>query len=393
MKSKSPCLFGICRQHLYILFGVWLIVHIFLFYRFGIQDSFVDSQRYIAMGDHLLTEGNLEESFQVFYLIPVFVLALCRILFTDGVVAFVILQSMLSVLAAIALYKSAEKLYGSAGAGLFAALIYLLWIDSMQWNTAVMTESLAASLICMLIYSVTHFNGSRKDYVLLFLLTFLCILTRPTGVVIVTGSVIFLLTRHWPWLAARPLLKYAWLFVLAIVAFCGAYLMLNEWDFTDQYVRGNIVTYMDTIEGRPYYSDALRLDTSGLTLPDAGREPFEKIVLFVYHNPLHFIHAAALKVLYLISGVRPYFSFFHNFYTVVWLTCVYALFYWGLRNTKDKAVRNFCIAIVIANCLLVSVSAVDWDKRFFLPMQPGIVLLAAGGGSFYFRSLSARFLP
>ena len=230
-------------------------------------------------------------------------------------------------------------------------------------------------------------------FVLLFLLTFLCILTRPTGVVIVTGSVIFLLTRHWPWLAARPLLKYAWLFVLAIVAFCGAYLMLNEWDFTDQYVRGNIVTYMDTIEGRPYYSDALRLDTSGLTLPDAGREPFEKIVLFVYHNPLHFIHAAALKVLYLISGVRPYFSFFHNFYTVVWLTCVYALFYWGLRNTKDKAVRNFCIAIVIANCLLVSVSAVDWDKRFFLPMQPGIVLLAAGGGSFYFRSLSARFLP
>ena len=71
MKSKSPGLFGICRQHLYILFGVWLIVHIFLFYRFGIQDSFVDSQRYIAMGDHLLTEGNLEESFHVFYLIPV----------------------------------------------------------------------------------------------------------------------------------------------------------------------------------------------------------------------------------------------------------------------------------------------------------------------------------
>jgi hypothetical protein len=40
--------------------------------------------------------------------------------------------------------------------------------------------------------------------------------------------------------------------------------------------------------------------------------------------------------------------------------------------------------------MLVSVSAVDWDNRFFLPMQPGIVLLAGGGGGYLIRFFRAR---
>ena len=68
----------------------------------------------------------------------------------------------------------------------------------------------------------------------------------------------------------------------------------------------------------------------------------------------------------------------HNLYSVIWLSLIYVLYYFGYRRTKDTAVRNFTIAIVIANCFLIGIATVDWDNRFYLPMQPGIVLLAGG---------------
>jgi 4-amino-4-deoxy-L-arabinose transferase-like glycosyltransferase len=380
MKSKPFGLFRINKAHLYSLLLLWLGVHIFLFYIFGIRDYFVDSLRYIDMADYLLSHRSLEASYQVFYLIPISVLAIFRLVFGNGVLAFVLFQSMVSALAAIALYKSAATLYGNATARLCASFISLLWKDCIQWNTALMTESLAASLICMVIYCITHFRESLKSYIVLFLLILLCTLTRPTGVLIAFGTVVFLLTRYSPALAGRPCLRFFLLFSFGVIACSGAYLMLNEWDFTDQYERGNIVTYMDTIEGQPHYYDALRLNTSALTLPDSGR-PFEKIVFFAYHNPLHFVHAGALKVVYLVSGMRPYFSHLHNVYTVVWLMLVYALFYWGFRRTNHKAVRSFCLTVVIANCFLVSVSAVDWDNRFFCRCNPALFSSPAAVGT------------
>ena len=392
MKSEVSGPFGIKRNHVYLILTLWLGVHVFLFQIFGVRDYFVDSLRYIAMADYLLLHGSLEDSYQFFYAVPIFLLAFFRATFPDGVVAFVLFQSMVSAIAVLALYKSATVVFGSSAAGLCAAIIYLLWVDCIQWNTAVMTESLAASLICMVICLLTHFYDSLKVYALLFVLIFLCVATRPTGVLIAAGTVAFLLARYWPLLVVRPVLKFSLLLVLGAIAFSGAYIMLNQWDFTDQYERGNIVTYMDTIEGEPHYHGELRLDTGDLTKPDPNRSPAEKIVFFALDNPVYFVHAGALKVFYLVSGIRPYFSTVHNLYTVFWLSVVYGLCWLGFRRVTNRPIRNFCMAVVVLNCLLVSVSAVDWDNRFFIPMQPGIVLLAAGGG-FYFFDKTTRHLP
>lgn len=380
------------RLHIYRIAVVAVLVHVLLFLFFGVRDQFVDSQRYIEMADYLIANGELEYFYQIFYAIPIGLLAMFRVLFEDGLVAFVLFQSILSTAAALALFRSAAIVFKDSSAGIFAALIYLLWFDCLQWNTAVMTESLASSLTCFVIYLLVVFHDKRKHFGLLALLLIAILMTRPTGVLVIVGVAVFLLTRYHDMLRSRPLVSAVTYSFLTIAFIVGGWAMLNEWDFTDQYVKGNIVTYMDVIEGQPLYDASLRLDTANITLPDPSKSPVEKIVFFMVDNPLHFAKAAMLKVFYVVSFYRPYFSTMHNLYTLIWLSIVYVLFYLGIRRIEDSPVKNFVIAVIIANCLLVAISAADWDNRFYMPMQPCIVLIAAGGGRRFtpWRWASAR---
>ena len=366
----------------YLLLALSLGVHLCLFHFFGVRDQFVDSRRYIEMADFIISNGRLEFFYQIFYAIPILLLALFRTIFPEGLVAFVVFQSMLSTAAAFALYQSATRLFKDARAGYLSAAIFLLWLDCIQWNTAIMTESLASSLICFTIYRLVIFRGTPKDYVVLALLMILSVMTRPTGVLSIVGVTFFLLSHYRHALSQSVALRFSVLFFLSLAFVSGAYVMLNEWDFTDQYIKGNVVTYMDVIEGQPHYHESLRLDTTGIALPDPSKSPVEKIIFFIAENPIRFAKAAVLKVFYLVSFYRPYFSTMHNAYTLAWLSLVYILFYFGFRSMPSSPIRSYCSAVIIANCLLVAISAVDWDNRFYLPMQPAIILLAGGGGRY-----------
>lgn len=330
------------------------------------------------MADYLIAYGHLESFYQFFYAIPIALLATCKLVFGDGLLAFAIFQSLLSTAAALFLYHGGVVLF-NAKAGFLTAVIFLLWLDCIQWNTAIMTESLASSLICMVIYLLIVFNESAKHFALLMLLLLANLMTRPTGVLIILGAVVFMLLRYSPFLRQRVAFRGVLYVSLSIIFLTGAWVMLNEWDFTDQYEKGNIVTYMDVIKGQPLYDETLRLDTSDLRMPDKTKRPAEKIFLFAIENPMHYAKAGVLKVFYLISFYRPYFSTAHNLYTVLWLLMIYGLFFLGLRHVRYKPMKGFVVSIILANCLLVAISAADWDNRFYMPMQPGIALLAGGG--------------
>ncbi|MEX2235375.1 MAG: glycosyltransferase family 39 protein [Cyclobacteriaceae bacterium] len=382
----------ITRFHLYFLFILWLIVHGVLYFYSGIRTDLFDAKGYIKGADFLLMTGRLEVFHQIFYAVPILLIAFFRWVHAEGVHGFVLFQCILSGVAAFSLYHASSRVFKDQNAGLFSAVIFLCWWDVIQWNTAVMTESVACSVICLVTFKLTYFRDTFRDYALLTLLLALCVLTRPTGVLIIFGSFTFLITRHWAVISRRPFLKVLILVCFGITAFWGAVSMFNYWDFTEQYLKGNIVTYMDTIEGQPLYKDNLRLDTSDLLFPDPEKSPAGKMLFFAWNNPVHFAASAFLKVFYLITGTRPYFSTLHNTYTIVWTLIIFSLFYFGFRYTSDVAIKNFSVAVIVANCSLVALSTVDWDNRFYMPMQPGIALLAGGGGAYCFRHLKIPFL-
>jgi hypothetical protein len=108
------------------------------------------------------------------------------------------------------------------------------------------------------------------------------------------------------------------------------------------------------------------------------------MIHFALQNPLHFSKAFAMKVGYLISATRPYYSWKHNLFSLVWLALVYTLLYFGFRKCENTALKSGIMVIILLNCLLIGISSVDWDNRFYVPMFPGIALLAGGGGAYLF---------
>jgi hypothetical protein len=247
-----------------------------------------------------------------------------------------------------------------------------------------MTESLMCSLICFLIFALANFKGRLKEYFFAIGILILISFTRPTAVIIIFASLVFLFTYHRKIINTRPILKFTILAGLLVAGYFVANLLFGYWDFTDQYEKGNIVTYMDTIEGELLYRKNLRIETSDVKLPSEFHSSVEKLIYFVVKNPMYFLKSSCLKVAYLISGVRPYYSLVHNIYSIVWLSLNYLLFYFGYINATNQAIKNFTLSVVIANCALIAISTVDWDNRFYVPMQPGIVLMAGGGASYLF---------
>jgi hypothetical protein len=59
---------------------------------------------------------------------------------------------------------------------------------------------------------------------------------------------------------------------------------------------------------------------------------------------------------------------------------LYFLSFQGWRKASEATINVFIIPVIVVNCGLIAMSTVDWDNRFYIPMEPGIVLLAGGGG-------------
>lgn len=377
--------------HFVALLMLFLVIHALLFSHFGIRNLF-DSNAYIKAGDFLLTYGGLQDVRQAFYFTHIGLIAFFRFLFPNQIIPFLVFQCIISCVSMYALYKSSAKVFDNEMAGFFSAILFVLWIDTIHWNITAMTESLSYSLAIFIFYRLIFFNGSAREYCWITVLIALALGTRPTGVIILLSSIAFLLTYHWQALRERPLMKLSIFAVLVFVSCLGAYTMFTLWDFTEQYKKGNIVTYMDVSEGTGVFEESLMLDASQIVFRDTTSHPVMKILFFIVDNPVTFIHSAGLKILYLISGVRPYYTALHNTYTICWMSVVYLFFGLGWWKAKNFPLKLAILMLIIVNCCLIGISSVDWDNRFYIPMAPGVVLLAGGGCAFVFDLVRMKFL-
>jgi hypothetical protein len=377
------------RTHFLILGVVFIAIHLLLFYIYGVR-SLYDSRLYIDSADFLVANGSIDESYRLFYAVPISVLAFCRWLFPEQVIPFLIFQILLSGVAAVSLYRAAEKVFNSSLAGFFSVMILLLWWDIIQWNTTVMTESIFLSLMCLLLYMLVKFSGKKNDWMWITLLMIAILFTRPTGIIAVVVTLLFFIRYYWHNVLSGRFLRTSLIICLTFIAICGAYLMFSLWDFTEQLYKGNLITYADVAEGSPLYDESLQLKTDGLQLGDQESHPLIKLLSFITSNPLHFIKAAAMKIAYLMTAIRPYYSWQHNVASGVWLLIIYIMFFLGYRESRNAPVKYSVLAMIVINCLLVGISTVDWDNRFYIPMVPGIVLMAGGGGSVFFARILNR---
>ncbi len=361
-----------------ILALLWFLVHLFLLIFYG-DRRLTDAEGYLTEADYILANGKFEDVRHFFYLTHIISIISFRWIFPNLVLPVIFFQCMVSGFALLLLYKASVKISGNHLAAFFSCLIFLFWWDNIHWNVTFMTESLACSLTCILIYLLTCFKGRRKDFILIFILLVLVFFSRPTGVIPIAGAVLFLFLYYWDTVSKTTrLILIAGVLISGILA---ADQMFLRWDFTEQYMQGNIVTYMNTMEGTELYEPGLRLDPGNLIIAPSDEHPLMKMLIFMYDNPFHFLKACVLKFWYLISGTRPYYTKLHNAFSYAWLLMVYVFFFFGWKQLKNKPVRMFVLCLIVLNCAIVSISTVDWDNRFYTPMEPAIVLVAGMGAA------------
>lgn len=357
---------------------LWLIIHVTLFIHYGFRDL-IDTARYQTKAEFLTSHYRWQEQSDLFYSFYIGLLAFFEKSFHSSS-AILVFQTLLSGLAVYSIYRAAAKFFNDALAGFWAGLIFLLWIDNLQWNLVAMTESVACSLMCFTVYAWVCFEGRVKDYLLLFVLMLLNVLTRPTGMLAVCGTIVFLVARHRGYIRRVPLVfRSAGILILVAISLAGIDAIFALWDFTEQLSRGNIVTYMDTLQGTPLYVESLHVPATTIVPPPEGEGSLFKLIGFIADNPVYILQAGLWKIMYLLLAVRPYYSWMHNAFTLCWMMLIYGLFVRGVRCTKDVAVKGGVYTVIITNIALIFITAIDWDNRFYVPMEPGIVLFAGGG--------------
>lgn len=374
------------RDHLlsFLLVVLWMGIHIALFLHYGTRDL-LDAHRYTLKADFLLAHGRLEEASDLFYVVHIALLALFETVFHPATLPFIIFQCLLSGFATMALYKAASKLFDDRLAGFFTAALFVLWIDHLQWNLVTLTESLACSTVCFVLYVLVYFDGKARGFVVLALLLAVSLFTRPTGLLIFAGVLAFFAFRYRSWWKTAPVVMTAVCVTAGIIGIWMGLIVLGQWDFTDQHARGNIVTYMDTLKDSPLYDASLRMDTVHVVPPRDIPSTAKKLMFFFVDNPWLSAKAAFLKVFYLITAVRPYYTTGHNAFLWMWMAAIYFLLFMGASILGRNPVVYFVGTVILLNMMLIAISTVDWDNRFYIPMEPGIVLLAGGGMGFIWR--------
>ena len=80
---------------------VWAVVHSLLFWRFGVRNMF-DSAVYVRGADFLIEHGRFGDFYHLFYAVYIILLALFFWVFTYQLLPSLVLQCMVSGLAAVA---------------------------------------------------------------------------------------------------------------------------------------------------------------------------------------------------------------------------------------------------------------------------------------------------
>jgi len=366
------------------------MVHVFirLFYFFPLH---YDSYYYLDEAHWLVASGSFHDVLP-FYRLYVTAIAILSLMFSEAVTPTIVFQCILSLAASFALYKAGKTLFSSSITGFAASLIYLLWFDLIRWNMTVMTESLCYSLLCFLLVVVVCFQNRPGDYVKVLLLAVLILFSRPTGVIVVCSVLIFLVSCHWRNLMRlNRSIKIMLLSFLVSICLTSGLFVLSQYDLVLQYSKGNIVQYMDYAIGKEVYHQSLTIDTSNLDLPDKNTSRLSQTVYFISHNQLYFIKTSLLKIIFLLTAYRPYYSWFHNMAIGCWMLAIYILFFMGIRVCNNLAIKQFSLALAVLNALTVGMSSLDWDNRFYITMAPVIILFAAGGIDVFRKLIATRF--
>jgi hypothetical protein len=355
------------RHWHFIALGLsWLLVQSILFYQYGIHTE-MEAAKYIHEANLLINEGRVSSSNYWLYSSQIFLIA-AAIKFHTGYFIVYLVQLFFNALATAAFYRLLVKL-SSRQTAFILTLLLIACIPLQTFNSFLQTESLFYSFtILYSSYLLAMERFTFKNSVIIFLFLVLICLTRPTGLLFVPGSFLYLFFKYARGLSTIVKLGITvggtilFLFVLNIALGSG-----GELDFMLPYRDERIICGVPTLTR---YRD--------IEVSDNPNSIYG-LLYYITHNAGQFTRLAWWRTKAFFGITRSYYSKGHNLYLYIYFFPLYllALLSLGKWIRKNRYIPLYCISVILITWLTVILTCDDWHNRWFLSVVPYIYILSA----------------
>ena len=358
-------------HHRALLAGLWGLVQLGFWRKFGGPHFANDSARYLEYARGIAERGYFEPGHNLRYVLyPLFQSGWLRLgLGWPGIVAG---QMAVSALATRALYRGTRRLArGGRGAAALATLAFIAWPDIQQFNVFLLTESLFISLVALSFGAFTRVRAGRaRGWAVLLLVLALAALARPNGFVVGLAAALAGLDAlrarpgRRPWRAALLGLG-----LLAPLLWAALNYQLATFYLMDTYQRGELIFR--------YPLWAVH-QAAPLAMPPPGTGPAARVLYFAAHNPVYLGRLMLGKLFVFVSYLKPHYSLAHRVLGVLVLWPAYWLAMRGAhRAVVWRPARVFLAGMFLLQTAIIMLTVDDWDVRFLAPVLPVVFVLAA----------------
>jgi hypothetical protein len=348
-----------------VLICCWCLVQFFLFSQYGIHTD-LEARKYIFEAKHLLSNGTVSSPNFWLYSTQIWLIAVALKL-KAGFFSVYLVQLFFNAYATCILYKFIFRISNRKTAFIIT-LFFILNIPLQTFNSFLQTESLFQSFtILFSCYLLTLKKLNLRSGLFLFFFLVLIVFTRPTGLLYVPCTFLYLFFRF-----ARSL-SLAVRISATLTASIGFLFLLNtalgsggELDFMLPFRDERIICGVPTL---PYFRD--------IRISDNPNSLFG-IIYYITHNLEQFTRLAWLRTKAFLGLSRSYYSTGHNLYLYIYFFPFYLFALLGIRKwiTTNKCLLLYCLSPITLTWCTVILTCDDWHNRFFLSVVPYIYILS-----------------
>ncbi|MEM6297992.1 MAG: hypothetical protein AAF740_04795 [Bacteroidota bacterium] len=374
------------RKELLLLIFLFALESFFLFDSLGVK-YVNDSHRYLAYAE-ALESGFYTEAHNIWYLGYVGFIYGVR-LFSESFFVLVVAQYVYSAAGLVFLYLTIERLHPKGYAALIGGFLYLILIEICTWNAYILCESVYFNNLVMAFYLLVRCNSGvfTNDLKRLGLILptsmaiLLAALTKPTGVALVLTLGVCFGVKFWKSIKTPIIVKYISLTFISTLFLFLTNRMLTTFSLVENYQTGEVVYDItnpenhQTLNAHPYLVNSIPEDIE--VLPDSY-PPLIRTGHFIIMNFWFWAGLFTEKVMYFVLHIRPYWSLKHIAFNLFTILPIYFFTFRYLRQTSFP-VRLFVLTYFLTHILIVGMTTVDWDGRFFVPLLPVLIVCAAQG--------------
>ncbi len=285
-----------------------------------------------------------------------------------GIISVFLVQLIVNLVATLTFYKFLRHISNETTA--FIILLFFIFNFPFQaFNSMLQTESLFHSItILFSCYLLKLKRLTIRNALFIFLFLLLIIFTRPSGLLFIPCTFLYLFFRFFKQLSI-PLkatitlaVTIVFLFVLNTALGSGGELDLML-PFRDERI----------ICGVPTLAHFIDIKTSNDPNSIWG------LLYYITHNTGQFLRLVLLRSRAFFGLSRTYYSTGHNIYLYLYFFPFYLFVLLSIRKwlLTNKHLLLYCLSFLLFTWCTVILTCDDWHNRFFLTLMPYIYILSA----------------